>query len=133
MILSFKKRFVQPILEGVKIHTIREDKHDRWKSGMKIHFATGVRTKNYKQFAEKVCLGVQEIYIEFNAAGALVMIDGNVTSAYEKYNLALNDGFNDFGELKMFFNTGFKGRIIHWTALRYLGYHNSVVHISAER
>lgn len=48
MILSFKEQFIPKILDGTKIHTIREDKKNRWEAGKKIHFATGVRTKNYK-------------------------------------------------------------------------------------
>lgn len=41
MILSFKKQFLDPIITGSKIHTIRADKPNRWKPGNKIHFATG--------------------------------------------------------------------------------------------
>ena len=63
MILSFKKRFVSPILSGHKIHTIREDKPRRWKAGNKIHFATGVRTKHYDQFHAGVCVSVQAIVL----------------------------------------------------------------------
>jgi len=58
MVLAFKKRFVEPIKKGVKIHTIREDKTNRWKSGMKVHAATGVRTKNYNCFFESVCIKI---------------------------------------------------------------------------
>ncbi len=47
MVLGFKERFVGRILSGVKIHTIREDGHNRWRVGRRIEFATGVRTKNY--------------------------------------------------------------------------------------
>lgn len=58
MILSFKKQFSEPILKGTKIHTIREDKPNRWKPGNKIHFANGVRTQNYNCFKESVCISV---------------------------------------------------------------------------
>lgn len=47
MILGFKPQFVQPIIDRTKIHTIREDKHNRWVPGKVIHMATGVRTKSY--------------------------------------------------------------------------------------
>ncbi len=63
MILSFKPQFIQPILSGDKIHTIREDKHNRWKPGNKIHFATGTRTKHYNQFYDGVCVSVQAIVL----------------------------------------------------------------------
>lgn len=63
MVIGFKEQFVYKILNGTKIHTIREDKHDRWRPGMTMHMATGVRTKNYKQFHEDNCTSVQEISI----------------------------------------------------------------------
>jgi len=63
MILGFKKQFKPLVLNGMKIHTIREDKPNRWKAGNKIHFATGVRTKYYNQFEEGVCVSVQSILL----------------------------------------------------------------------
>lgn len=68
MLLPFKDQFVDKILRIEKIHTIRLDKSNRWKEGCHIHMATGVRTKNYRQFNEKrrelsICKGVQNIEI----------------------------------------------------------------------
>ena len=45
MILGFKEQFKNLIIGGVKKHSIREDRHNRWKPGMIIHFATGMRTE----------------------------------------------------------------------------------------
>ncbi|MBE7411382.1 MAG: hypothetical protein HS129_04840 [Leptospiraceae bacterium] len=75
MILGFKQQFIRPILDGTKIHTIREDVHNRWHVGNKIHFATGVRTKNYKQFLEKFCTGTQTIKIKHGEFSFSVFID----------------------------------------------------------
>ena len=63
MILGFNKRFPQPIHDKIKIHTIREDKHNRWKAGRIIHMATGVRTKHYYCFNQEICTGTQIIEI----------------------------------------------------------------------
>ena len=63
MILGFKKQFEQPILDGTKIHTIREDSKNRWKAGNTIQFATGVRTKHYNQFLQWHCVSVQPIVL----------------------------------------------------------------------
>lgn len=42
MLLTFSKpQFKNLILDGTKIHTIRLDKTNRWKKGMKIHFWMG--------------------------------------------------------------------------------------------
>lgn len=66
MILGFKKQFVPKIKFGTKIHTIREDKHNRWKVGNKMHMAIGVRTKKYKQFCGTLtCIRTQKIFFNW--------------------------------------------------------------------
>lgn len=132
MILGFKERFVSKIAEGSKIHTIREDAHERWKPGMTIHFATGVRTKNYKQFMECKCCGVQAIEIKYLSIDEyplvlrpMVYIDNHLIydPATNHDNgidqLAENDGFDCVDDFFDWFSSDFKGKIIHWTYLRY--------------
>ncbi len=117
MILSFKPQFVDFILQNTKIHSIREDKFDRWKPGMKIHFATGVRTTNYNQFKGGVCISVQDVEIDFPR----IKVDGRDLMFSERLRLAHNDGFNGLYELFEWFNKSFKGKIIHWTDFKYEG------------
>ena len=132
MILSFKKQFQQPILEGTKIHTIREDKPNRWKSGNKIHFATGVRTPNYKCFKEGKCASIQNIKIKHCLGYSEIRIDGTIcfqifhhglgdiyewSTDFEKF--VKNDGFNNIEDFFKWFNTDFEGKIIHWTKFNY--------------
>lgn len=52
MILNFQEQFKQKIIEGTKIHTLRHG--ERWRADQKMHFYTGSRTKNAKQFAEGI-------------------------------------------------------------------------------
>lgn len=114
MILGFKPIFVDKIKSDSKIHSIR--KGNRWKPGAKIHFATGVRTKKYKQFGLGECIRVQSIEIYFPSGN--VLIDGNFF--FDKERLAKNDGFNSFDEmLDWFGKDGIKGQIIHWTNYKY--------------
>ena len=48
-----------------KLHTIREDKTNRWKAGNDIHFVINNRTKDRFQFAPIVkCKSVQNIEIK---------------------------------------------------------------------
>ncbi len=124
MILSFKKQFKEPILKGTKKHTIREDKPNRWKVGNKIHFATGVRTKNYECFKEGVCVSVQEIEITRPVWSeylndTIVRIDGIALTEKEQQQLAWNDGFTNLIDFWLWFKGDFKGKIIHWTDLKY--------------
>jgi len=122
MVIGFNNRFVEPILSGKKIHTIREDAHNRWKVGMKMHMATGVRTKNYHQFDAKICKSIQKIEIiktGYYLEEAMVLIDGILLNEKEIQQLALNDGFNSLVDFLMWFENGFVGKIIHWTDLKY--------------
>lgn len=94
---------------------------------MPIQFATGVRTKNYKQFATGVCANVEIITITYSQNVVLVTIGENLyihdlprferepNNTPSKLNeLAINDGFKDFNEFLKYFNKDFKGKIIHF-------------------
>ena len=124
MVLGFKPQFKAPILKKKKKHTIRKDKNDRWKPGMKIHFATGVRTRLYHQFKEDVCRSTQKIRILYDNIPpmgnvATITIDDRAITIYELRTLAVNDGFEDVSEFLNWFDEDFEGKIIHWTDLRY--------------
>lgn len=80
MILSFNKKFKEPIETGTKIHTIRLDKPNRWRAGKTIHFATGIRTKNYDNFKVGRCMSIQ--YIKISNCEA--KIDPN---SYHEWNI----------------------------------------------
>lgn len=122
MILGFKKEFVAPILAGTKIHTIRRDANNRWENGMKIHFATGVRTKDYKQFKVRMCTGIQPIQIR-PLLMAVRIGSNRIFQLPDIQFLAKKDGFRTVLDFFQFFqdNYGnfFEGKIIHWTNFRY--------------
>ncbi|HEY4326126.1 MAG TPA: hypothetical protein VGN20_19205 [Mucilaginibacter sp.] len=110
-----------------KLHTIREDKHNRWKAGNLIHFGINIRTPNYLRFAPVTeCKSVQQfeiIYYECIDPGEgelfEIKIDGRVLNMAEQITLAINDGFENLGDFLEFFNKDFTGKIIHWTDLKY--------------
>ena len=109
--------FEEKIKKGIKLHTIRWDDKKRWREGMKIHFAHGVRTNNYNCFREGVCDGVQEVEILRRE----IYVDGRELSSDEIEYLSMNDGFDSVEEFWHWFDdySPFKGRMIHWTTLRY--------------
>lgn len=128
MILSFKPQFKAPILAGTKIHTIREDKPGRWKPGIYIHFATGVRTKNYECFYKEQCKSTQHVEIYMVKNTVTISIDFRVLEFDEMIAFAKNDGFNDLPELCEWFKpiapmhggvSIYRGILIHWTGYRY--------------
>ena len=126
MILPFKPQFKPLILDGTKIHTIREDKHDRWKVGMKIHMATGVRTKNYKQFAEATVSEISTIEIKWygskefsNRAVQVKVNETNITNTFDTLDLLVkNDGFSNRQDFFAWFNEDFTGKLIYWENLK---------------
>lgn len=129
-----------------KLHTIREDKSNRWKAGNKIHFVINNRTKDRMQFAPVVpCKSVQRIKIKHFKTDihyhVKVWIDdelkydslylcfhdthkGDSVDEYLKQsdfikNLSTNDGFESFDHFFDYFKKDFEGKIIHWTDLKY--------------
>lgn len=104
-----------------KRHTIREDASNRWRPGMYIHFAINNRTKNRFQFAPVLkCVSVQEIEIIPVGKYGMVKIDGqNLLFVKSFEQLAINDGFDSVEDFFAYFNKDFKGKIIHWTNLKY--------------
>lgn len=145
MVLGFKEKingkptlFVSKIMYGLmdqaflpphlrvhpKIHTIRRG--NRWKAGMSIQMATGVRTKNYHCFNDglpmlQTVISVQNIYINniFDDQYG-VKVDGKELTQEQIEELAKNDGFDTVAEFWDFFKwEDFVGQIIHWTHKQY--------------
>lgn len=121
MILGFKKQFVDKIKKHkTKIHTIREDNHNRWRAGNIINFATGVGTKAYHQFDCCVCISVQKIEIIYGGFSTpQIIVDGKTLPIEKHFVLARNDGFGSKEEFYEWFAKDFTGKIIHWTGWMY--------------
>lgn len=127
-----------------KIHTLRQG--SRWRAGMSIQMATGVRTNKYEQWnvgieGLDVCNGVQEIKISIrsylispsgtyhspycffilgNTVHILkITVDGRPLKAEEQMKLIMNDGFDNHIEFMHWFKKPFTGQIIHWTRFKY--------------
>ena len=115
MIIGFKNQFIESIMDGTKIHTIRIDKYERWKSGNSIQMVCNFRTKEQRQFNSSICYGVQRIEFFMDS----IWIDGRKLKSIEIRLLALNDGFQSTSDFLNWFNGGFVGKIIHWTQFRY--------------
>jgi len=128
-----------------KLHTVREDLKERWKVGTKIDFFINVRQPNMYRFApvlpvvstqkiefiwkenteNQTCLGTKfnricTIKIDDRFYGDAYLLNASVvSSSYTIPTFANNDGFDTPDELFAYFNKNFKGKIIHWTDLRY--------------
>lgn len=115
-----------------KLHTIREDKTDRWKVGTKIDFFINVRQPSMFRFAPVLpVVSIQQFeikWVELTEKYPIILIDnkrfydGIVKLDYETNKMlqfAQNDGFDNIEDFFNYFNSDFKGKIIHWTALKY--------------
>lgn len=129
MLLTFSKtEFRDRIRSGIKVHTIRDDKHNRWKVGNKIHFWLGNprntrgKTKPY-QFGIGECSRVETIRMDFAVPedwqNDIVYIGDDIIlkSENELNALAENDGFDNWSQMKLWFDNPDKqyfGKIIFW-------------------
>lgn len=119
MILTFSKidDFPTLILNGTKIHTIREDKHNRWKVGNTIQFWWGnPRNTNAKvaphQFANGIVTEIVpvRIYPHTNT----ICVGSEQLHPTEVDFFARNDGFDNWEQMKEFFPEDFVGKLIFW-------------------
>lgn len=126
MILSYsKEKFKADILRKVKIHSLREDKHNRWKIGMKIqHWMHSPRnpSKNPHEFGEDICTGKEKVEIWKSGKDVFVAVNGRMLAYQEVLLLAQNDGLT-VDQFRLWFvppgKKRWKGYIIHWTEKRY--------------
>ena len=137
MILAFKTKFddgtptnfVEKILSGKKIHTIRGDVNSRWGKGRMINYATGIRTPDYKEFKKGECVSIQRIEFIWNCINTVtdswdykILIDKRQIPQSQIEELAKNDGFDSLGDFLNWEGWNkkyFKGVIIHFTDKQY--------------
>ncbi|EMY3483782.1 hypothetical protein FPG87_12470 [Flavobacterium psychrophilum] len=127
-------QFDKTIEHKPKIHTIREDKKNRWKVGTKIDFFINARQKNMFRFVPVLpVVSTQEFEINWHSSNeklfVRVYIDGEsfarIDFDKELYvsgqmlHLANNDGFDTIEAFFDYFNKDYKGKIIHWTNFKY--------------
>jgi len=116
-----------------KLHTIREDEKDRWAINNKIDFFINCRRKDMFRFAPVLpVVSIQSFEIKYHENTFMIYIDdklfffGNrdfTVNEFENYSgmmkLVSNDGFDTIEDFCTYFIEDFKGKIIHWTDLRY--------------
>lgn len=125
--LGYSHHFNIDILSSCqpKIHTIREDKNNRWKVDNNIDFFINARQKNMFRFAPVLpVVSTQKITIKRLENHSLfkvirVSVDGEFLNKNEIKELAINDGFENTAEFFDYFNSNFEGKIIHWTSKQY--------------
>ena len=123
--LSFMKQFVNKILSGEKIHTIRRQRKYPIKLNDRLVLYTGMRIKNKCTYiAEKTALYVANFEFDLikvnqtNLKRGRIKINNKIMKGWSLLQLAKNDGFDNFQDFKNFFiksGLPFIGQIIGWS------------------
>lgn len=116
--------FKEKILDGRKKHSMVDDEADRWKEGNSIQMVVNPYSAERDHFNAdrpdlQTCTGTQRFEIKWKGHDYLVRVDGHKLTPAEVEVLALNDGFDDLVSFLAWFKEDKKGKIIHWTKLRY--------------
>lgn len=138
MLLGFKPRFVEPILIGTKVFTLRSPRKKEPKIGETLYMYTGLRTNQCKKITDKEKLRSVQIaaisIIRHNDIYTIkIHIDGRRLNAFELGRFVKYDGFKDtkdfadywlstsYAPKKAPVNCRVNGSInlYHWTDLRY--------------
>lgn len=123
-----------------KIHTLREDKNDRWDDGIMIDFFINCRQPNMYRFAPVLpVVSTQNIIIKWyrpseKTTTARIYIDdvSFACAIWQKgqednpiytgkgfLEFVNNDGFDTIDDFFAYFKEDFTGKLIHWTDKRY--------------
>lgn len=125
MLMTFsRERYMERILAGVKVHTIREDKGHRWRVGMTAHmWMHNPRNKSMNpfQFATAEVSDIAQIWITKSGSEGKtswgVFVNGQKLHSAQIDKLAKADGFDSGWEFLDWFGE-FTGRLIYWKKLK---------------
>jgi len=99
---SFRPRFAEPILEGVKGGTIRGARRRHARPGEELQLYTGMRTKRCRLIARKTCLAVEPVALVFELS-TIWLGERLVAKALPELDaFARFDGFASYAELREF-------------------------------
>jgi len=114
--LNFKSQFAYKVESGEKRQTIRAYRKDGRdpKPRQKLYLYTGMRTKKCCKLKEVLCKATYAVIIDKET----MYIDSMPLADFEKKEVAIADGFNNFEELRDFFaithRLPFYGILIKW-------------------
>jgi len=109
-----------------KIHTIRQDKKNKWGPGSAVHaiyvdrpnFAPLFFVKSIQTF-ELIHITNEKIDENIHKHEYKILIDSKPIDAHKATQLAINDGFETLSDFISFFPNNYIGKIIHWTDFKY--------------
>jgi len=133
----YRENQPNPIIWTPKIHTFREDPHNRWKAGMKVSMVyRGAGYKILDWFNEGIpeldtIKSIQKIKIKWiditvtiegekkNMQTPCFFIDGKEQDLRNFDKIIINDGFSSMKQFSKWFKKDWSGKILHFTDFRY--------------
>lgn len=103
---SFKFRFVDDIRQGIKPHTIRNDRKRHARPGEQVQLYTAMRTKACRLIGLATCVDVRPIRLDFDQLEVTIFEvaqqDIHYTTRAERDLFARFDGFQSWTDLVEF-------------------------------
>lgn len=113
-LINFQKQFANDVMLGKKKQTIRARRKYPIHKGDILHLYTGLRTKQSRLLCVSICSHVAPITITANS----ISVWDNELTEKQIAEMAVNDGFHNFDELKEWFvkthGLPFEGDLIEW-------------------
>ncbi|GAF06043.1 hypothetical protein [Saccharicrinis fermentans] len=132
MILLFEKQFIEPIQKGIKIHTLREDIHNRWHQGKLIHYKAwsgkGYRSPMIDIIKPSNVISKQHVFMSTYQGRLDISIASKELFGWSERNeFAINEGFVSWEAFEDYFydmvdkreDSCYSPKLIHWTDKRY--------------
>ena len=114
MNINYKKEMERALVNGVKIHTIRQKPIA---VGTMMNHIVYPYHKERRCVLSNFCISTQAIVIEPSLK--IIEVDGKGLSDFDTERVAKNDGFNSIEDFWSFFKEPYQGMIIHWTNTKY--------------
>ncbi|MDE3115789.1 MAG: ASCH domain-containing protein [Pseudomonadota bacterium] len=99
---SFKAKFAEPILAGIKGGTIRGDRRRHARPGEELQLYTGMRTKQCRLIGRRTCVAVDLISMDFGANPRISIGETEIARMALLDRLAVFDGFHNFDDMAAF-------------------------------
>jgi len=109
------------VVESPVLHIIVADNFNQWKPGKIIRIKSEDNTET-QLMPDFKCVSTQKIHIKYKrelSSIPMVFVDDNNICESEIKILSKNCGFDSTYDFCEYFKENFKGKIIHWTRLRY--------------
>lgn len=99
---SFQKQFEKPIVDGLKPHTLRNERKRHARPGEEVQLYVGMRTKHCRLLGRATCKAITPIRIDFKRCAIRIGARGTIHGIQRLDAFAVTDGFADWAGMRAF-------------------------------